>query len=158
MKRVVGFRSAWFCLVAVAVSASVAWATPKGTADRPQVMQGATNSSGPQSTFRTTDNILFEAYYYDNNAACDGVAPTFVQLFLFNQEGLFIGQFDAGSSPVNFFQDPSTKYRRLGKSFSHVASIPLVPGDYKFTFLVRDCTNAKSLVLPEFTVFSVVAP
>lgn len=159
MNRTVFVKWICSCLMVASVLAGVAWAAPMGTADRPQILSPDTNIAGlGQSTFRTTDNIQFTAIYYDNAPACSGVAPTFVQLFIFNLEGLYIGTFDASSSPGTFSGDPSTNYRRLFKNFSPVGSIPVGPGDYKYTFLVRDCTNTKSVVLPEFVTFSVFAP
>ena len=159
MDRAVFLKWLWPCLLVGTALAGVASAAPTGTADRPQILSSTTTIGGlEQSTFRTTDPLLIYAVYYDNAPACSGVAPTFVQLFIFNLEGLFIGQFDASSSPVTFSGDPSTKYRRLIMSFPSIGAIPLAPGDYKYTFLARDCTNTKSIVAPEFVVFSVFAP
>ncbi|MGH7411944.1 MAG: S8 family peptidase [Candidatus Methylomirabilis sp.] len=123
-------------------------------ADVPQILNGRTSQGGggsPQRTFLTTDVISFQATYYDNVPACAGVAPKFVQLFLFNLEGKFILQDAAGSFPVS----PGSKHRTLSKDFAPGA---LAAGEYKFSFLVRDCTNTRSVVLPEFVTFRVIGP
>jgi hypothetical protein len=137
-------------VVAVALPAGVAWADPSGPGDVPQIIEGFTHIGfAPQATFLTTDSIVFAATYYDNKAACSGVAPTFAQLFVFNSEGVFILQTDAANSPSG--QGP--KYRFLLEGIG-----PRAAGSYKFTFLVRDCTNTTSVVLPEFVPFRVIAP
>jgi len=158
MKRGCWVKPIGFGVVGIAMLAGVAWADPIGAANLRQIVDGALRGQpggGNWRTFLTTDTVSFEASYYDPNPACDGVAPTFVQLFLFTQEGRFVQTFDATSGADS---PPFSKYRDLVKSFASVASIPLAPGSYKWTFLVRDCTNTKSVVLPEFVTFSVFAP
>ena len=155
MNRTAWLKSVGFLMV-VTTLPGIGWADPVGTADRPQVLSPGTFARGStQSTFLTTDNIEIAALYYDPNPACEGVQPRFAQLFLFNLEGLYINTFDASAFPANF---AAPKYRLLLRVFSPVTSIPVTPGDYKFTFLVRDCLDMKSVVLPEFVVFSVFAP
>ena len=159
MNRTAWLKSVGFCLVVVTALPGIGWADPVGTADRPQVLNPSTfGPNSTQSTFLTTDGIGFTALYYDPNPACEGVPPRFAQLFLFNLEGLYIDTFDARTGPINFGPTPAPKYRLLIRGFSPVESIPVTPGDYKFTFLVRDCLDMKSVVLPEFVVFSVFAP
>lgn len=156
MKRVWWMKQLGVSLVSVAMLAGAAWADPTGTANLPQILFPRTGplGAGDQRTFRTTDSIFFQALYYDDNAACNGVSPNFVQLFLFNAQGKFIQQFDAGSFP----DSGSLGGRLLFKSFASAASVPLAPGGYGFTFLVRDCMNTKSIVLPGIVTFSVFAP
>lgn len=156
MKRTWWVKQVGFCLVVVAAVAMLpqgAWADPIGTADVPQILDAETfDGASPQRTFRTTDgNISFNATYYDNNAACSGVAPTFTQLFVFNLEGLFINQFTAGAANTGL--GPKYKILNIGIDASAFGV-----GSFRFTFLVRDCTNTKSVVLPEFVTFRVVAP
>lgn len=105
----------------------------------------------PQRTFLTTDPITFEATYFDPAPACAGVAPTFVQLFMFNTEGLFILQVNANSNPFS----AGSKFRTLSMNLPPGT---LGAGSYKFTFLVRDCSNTKSVVLPQLLTFDVTAP
>jgi hypothetical protein len=149
-------RGVWLvAIVALAMLGPTAWAAPVGTANLPQILSPVTfpgGGGGFQRTFLTTDSIIFIATYYDDNPACAGVAPTFVQLFLFNAQGRFIQQFDGSSNP------DAPGDRTLIASIGPIASIPLPPGGYGFTFLVRDCTNTKSVVGPGITTFSVFAP
>ena len=160
MNRTAWLKSVGFCLVVVTTLPGIGWADPVGTADRPQVLNPGTFdlNGSTQSTFLTTDGIGFVALYYDPNPACEGVPPRFAQLFLFNLEGLYIDTFGADTFPISPQGIPAPKYRLLLKVFLPVTSIPVTPGDYKFTFLVRDCLDMKSVVLPEFVVFSVFAP
>jgi hypothetical protein len=88
---------------------------------------------------------------YDNNAACTGVAATFVQLFVFNLEGLFINQFTAGAAISSL--GPKYKLLNIGIDASAFGA-----GTFKFTFLVWDCTNTKSVILPDLVTFRIVAP
>ena len=102
MKRTWWVKQVGFCLVVMAMLAGLAQADPIGTADVPQISSpsNTTSTGGPTvnvSVFHPGDAFTFNAFYYDPNPACNGVAPTFVQLFIFNQEGLFIQQIDAGS-------------------------------------------------------------
>jgi len=150
MKRAVWVTHVGVFLVVVAMLARAAWADPSGPGDVPQIMGAFTHIGfAPQATFLTTDSIVFAATYYDNKAACSGVAPTFAQLFVFNSEGVFILQLNAANSPSS--QGP--KYQSLLEGIG-----PRAAGSYKFTFLVRDCTNTTSVVLPEFVPFRVIAP
>ena len=143
-------------VITVAMVFETAWADPSGPADLPQIIGGETTGPGGarQRTLRTTDPIGFQAVYYDNAPGCAGVAPTFVQLFLFKLEGKFIQQFTATSSAFA----PGSKYRSLSLGFGSVAAIPLAPGSYRFTFLVRSCDDEISVVLPDFVTFQVFAP
>ena len=158
MRRVSWVKQAGFCLVAVvgvAMVAGVAWADPVGTADLPQISNPIIFSSGgEQRTFRTTDPISFLVNYYDNDAACHGVPPTSVQLGLFNIQGRLIQQVEGGSVP----DGASLGGRILFKEFASVASIPLTPGGYGFTFTVFGCNGAKVVVSPVIVTFSVFAP
>jgi len=70
---------------------------------------------------------------------------------LISMEGRFLRQDAAGSFPLS----PGSKYRRLFKDY---APGVLPPDEYRFSFLVRDCTNTKFVVLPEFVTFRVVVP
>ena len=146
-----------FSLVAVVMVTEVSWADPTGSANVPQILAGftftATASGSFQRTFLTTDAIGFAATYYDPNPACAGVAPLLTQLFVFNLEGLFIGQFNAFASPAT--SPLSSNYRVLNIA---LAAGVLSPGDYKFTFLVRDCANTKSVVQPELLTIRIVTP
>ncbi len=105
----------------------------------------------PQRTFLPSDPIAFEATYFDPAPTCAGVAPTFVQLFLFNTEGLFILQANASSNPFSV----GSKFRTLSLNLPPGT---LSVGSYKFTFLVRDCANTRSVVLPQLLTFEVNAP
>jgi hypothetical protein len=140
-------------VMAVAMLPQGYWADPIGTVDVPQILDAETfDGTSPQRTFRTTDgNITFNATYYDNDAACSGVQPTFAQIFVFNLEGLFINQFTAGAAGTA--SGPKYKILNFGIDASFFGA-----GSFRFTFLVRDCTNTKSVVLPEFVTFRVVAP
>jgi len=155
MKRALWMKQVGVCLMAVAMMAGVAWADPTGAADVPQILNGVTlkgEGGSEQRTFLPTDPITFEATYYDPDADCAGVEPFFVQWYLFNLEGKFIdGEAPAGSFPFA----PGSKYRVL---FFDLASNSLAPDSYKFTFLVRRCDNAISVVLPEFLTIRVFAP
>ncbi len=164
--RSFGFISSWMssCIAPREYAAtSNKWGTwvgqlgfsspPAGLTAVPQMLGGFTSTDGivPQRTFLTTDSIAFRAIYSDNASACIEVAPTFVQLFVFNVEGRFILQTNAGSTPLG------------AGSKSRTLSIDLPPGtlapdSYIFTFLVRDCTNTKSVMLPEFLTFRVIGP
>ncbi len=146
------------CFAIVAILAGVAWADPIGTANRPQIMNGFTHAGAPsvsiQRTFRTIDSIAFEATYYDSNAACSGAAPTSIALLILDLEGRLLV-----SSPALSFPSPQgPKYRVLFNSFLSVAAIPLAPGAYRWTYLLRDCVNSFDIVLPDAPSFSVFAP
>jgi len=157
MKRMSWMTEVLFSLGIIVMHAGGAWAGgPTGAANLPQISRGQTLVGNLTSTALTNQGILFRAEYYDPAPACDGVAPTFVQLFLFTQEGDFVGQFD-GSSDAESAPELS-KFRSLTKSFGSISSIPLAPDSYKWTFLVRDCTNATSVVLPELLTLRVFAP
>lgn len=143
-------------VAAVAILTGPAWATPVGTADVYQIVGAFTFNAAEeeQKTFRTTDEIGFRADYYDPNPVCTGAAPFFAQLFIFNSEGVFLQLFSA-SNGVGF---AGPKSRGVFTSFASAASISLTPGTYTAAFLVRDCTNTKSIVLTPFLTFRVVAP
>jgi hypothetical protein len=159
MKRNAWLRQAGFSAVvvaAVAMLTGVAWADPVGTAS---VFQFVTAKVFPadetaQQTYRTTDEIGFRADYFDPNLVCAGVAPVLAQLFIFTAEGLFVKQVSMSNGP-GFF---GAKYRGVFDSFATAGSIPLTPGSYTATILVRDCTNMNSIVLTPFLSFRVVAP
>lgn len=149
-----GIHKLGVSLIALVLLSGVAWGDPIGPANVPQVQLGSTERLFPlslQRTFLTTETIVFEATYYDPSSTCAGVIPTLVQLFVFNPEGLLVAQFDAGATASPFGQN----YQLLTITFG--AGL-LGPGTYKFTFLVRDCTDTKSLVLPEFPTFRVFNP
>ena len=143
-------------VITVAMVFETAWADPTGPADLPQIMGGQTTGPGGarQRTFRTTDPIGFQAVYYDNAPGCAGLAPTYVQLLVFTLEGKFIGGVFGGSSAFG----PGSKYRSLSLGFGSVAAVPLAPGSYRFTFVVRACDNLRAVVLPDFVTFQVFAP
>ena len=155
MKRALWMKQIGVCLMAVAMTAGVAWADPTGAANIPQILNGVTlkgEGGSEQRTFLTTDLISFEATYYDPAPACAGGVPVFVRWFLFNLEGEFIaGDAPAGSDPLA----PGSKYRLL---FLDLGPNSLAPDSYKFTFLVRSCNDAISVVLPEFLTIRVFAP
>ena len=128
--------------------------SPASPADVPQILNGRTLQGvggSPQRTFLMTDSIAFEATYVDNTVACAGIPPKSVQLLLISLEGRFLQQDAAGSFPLS----PRSKHRTLFKDY---APGVLPPDEYRFSFLVRDCTNTKSVVLPEFVTFRVVVP
>jgi len=160
MTRMRWMKQVGFCCVVVAAVVTLArgaWALgPTGAANVPQLSQGQTLSAGqPAVTFLVNEGVTFQARYYDPLAECDGVAPKFVQLFLFTQEGDFLKQ-DVASS---FADDaPFSKFRILKKAYARITDIPLVPGSYRYAFLVRNCTDATSVVLPQFLEFRVFAP
>jgi hypothetical protein len=147
-----------FSLVIVVLLAGSAWADPTGSANVAQIMEGFTHTGTPslsrQRTFLTTDSIIFEAIYYDPNPACVGLAPASTQLLVFNLEGRLILAFPASA----FATSLGTKYRALFKDFASVASIPLGPGVFRWTYLVTDCTGAFQIALPDVPTFSVFAP
>ena len=155
MKRALWMKQVGVCLMAVAMTAGIAWADPTGAANVPQILNGVTlkgEGGSEQRTFLTTDLISFEATYYDPADACAGVAPVFVQWFLFNLEGKSVGgPPSAGSAP----SAPGSKYRLL---FLDLAPNSLAPDSYKFTFLVRSCNDVISVVLPEFLTIRVFTP
>ena len=155
MKRASWMKLTGVCLMAVAMTAGVAWADPTGAANVPQILNGVTlkgEGGSEQRTFLTTDLITFEATYYDPEAGCAGVEPFFVRWFLFNLEGqLIAGDAPADSDPFA----PESKYRLL---FLDLPSNSLAPDSYKFAFLVRSCDDAISVVLPEFLTIRVFAP
>ena len=155
MKCALWMKQVGVCLMAVAMMVGAAWADPTGAANVPQILNGATlkgEGGSEQRTFLTTDPISFEATYYDPAAACAGVAPVFVQWFLFNLEGKSVGgPPSAGSAPFA----PGSKYRLL---FRDLAQNSLAPDSYKFLFLVRSCDDVISVVLPEFPTIRVFAP
>jgi len=72
----------------------------------------------------------------------------------FNLEGVFINSFTASLLPTSL----GATYRALSIEFPSAAAIPLAPGSYKFTWLARDCTNTKSVILPELVTFGIFAP
>jgi hypothetical protein len=153
MKRGVWVAQLGVSFLVVAILARGAWSAPTGAANVPQIQSFGmikAHSGDSQRIFRTTDPIEFQAIYHDPLPACDGVAPTFVQLFVFTAEGRFIGQFDGTSSAG--FDSQSRPLDRV------LVAGSLAIGTYKFTFLVRDCTNNKSVVQPELLTFRVIAP
>jgi hypothetical protein len=158
MNRALWIKLIGLSLAAVAMMPGLTLAYPAGGANILQIQPGITSNQsslmgGSQRTFLTTDPINFNAIYYDPLPACDGVAPAFVQLFVFNEEGLFIGQFNGTSTTGG---DPDfTKFRNL-QGFLAPGALPV--GSYQFTFLVRTCNNADSAILPEFVAFRVIAP
>jgi len=128
--------------------------SPASPAEVPQILNGKTLQEvggSPQRTFLTTDPITFVATYFDNSVACAGVPPRFVQLFLFTLEGELIQQDAASSFPPSL----GSQHRTLYKAF---APGVLTPADYNFSFVVRDCTNTRSIMLPEVVTFRVLAP
>lgn len=153
MKRTPWVKQTGACLVVVVMLAGMAWADPSGSANVSQVLNGAT-FRGPggdeQKVFRTTDSITIEATLYDDFPGCAGVAPTFVQLYVFNLEGELINEFTASSGPFA----PGSKYRLL---FLDLAAGALPVGSYKVAILIRSCDNAVSWV-PDFLTIRVVAP
>jgi hypothetical protein len=154
MKPTCWMKQVGFCLVAMGVLAGMAQADPIGTANVPQILSPRPHNNASdfdQRTFLTTDPILITATYYDPLPACDNVAPTFVQFFVFTSEGRFINQFSGTSSD----EGPSTKKRDL---LITLAAGTLPAGTFKYTFLVRNCTNAISVVLPELPTIRVFAP
>jgi hypothetical protein len=154
MNRTICTKIVACCLVAVAALTGMASADPSGSANVLQIQTGITiGGTGQQRTFLTTDSISFNAIYYDPLAACAGVAPTFVQIFVFNLEGLFIQQFNGSGG--SFSVVPTDKHRSL---FGSLAAGTLPAGSYLFTFLVRTCNDTDSVLLPEFVPFRVVAP
>jgi len=156
MKCTGWMRWVGFSLMVVALLAGVASADPTGNADVPQILLGLTADPSPlsfQLTFLTTDSVAFDAVYYDPNPACAGAAPLFAQLFVFNLEGLFITQVNAASGSLSTPFSP--KYREM---FVTLPPGSLAAGSYKFTFLVRDCLNTKSVILPELLTFRVINP
>ncbi len=158
MRKIGTIRSAWIPYFANAVGESGSISTSLGATSSASVHQILNGKrlrgvgGSEQRTFLTTDPITFEATYFDPAEACAGAGPVFVQWFLFSLEGVFqAGQLPTGSDPFS----PGSKYRLL---FLDLSPASLAPGSYRFTFLVRDCTNTNSVVLPEFLTFRVVAP
>ena len=155
MKRTLWMKQFGVYLMAVAMTAGVAWADPTGAANVPQILNGVTLKGvggSEQRTFLSTDPISFEATYYDPLSGCAGVEPEFVQGFLFNQEGEVLSSAIAADSDA--FSSGS-KYRQL---FLDLAPNQLPPNSYRFSFLVRSCDDAISVLLPEFLAIRVVAP
>ena len=156
MKRTVWLKQACICLMIVALAAEKAYGDPTGNANVPQILLGLTADPSPlsfQLTFLTTDPVGFDATYYDPNPACAGLPPVFAQLFVFNLEGLFITEVNAANGPLA--APFSSKYREI---FVTLPPGSLGVGSYKFTFLVRSCNNAFSVVLPELLTFRVISP
>lgn len=153
MKRIVFFL---VVVMGVAMLAEAAWADPVGTASGFQFVTAKVFPADEtaQQTYRTTDGIGFRADYFDPNLACQGVPPVLAQLFIFTAEGLFMKQVSM-SNGAGFF---GAKYRGVFTAFASAASIPLAPGSYTATILVRDCTDTNSIVLAPFLTFRVVAP
>lgn len=156
MKPTVWMKQVGFCLVVIAMMAEVAYADPTGPANVPQITESVTGPPGPpsippQRTFLTTDFIAVRGTYYDPNPTCAGVAPTFAQTYVFDLQGVVLFTFPAFGTPSSL----GAKYRDLGVSFP---ASNLGPGAYKYTFLVRDCTNTMSVVQPEFITFAVLSP
>ena len=141
-------------LIAVFLLSGSAWADPTGLADLPQIMAGLPGRQFPpsvQRTFLTFETIALEATYYDPSASCTGLNPRLAQMFVFNPEGVLRAQFSVSvtASPLGF------KYKLLTIQF---AAGLLGPGTYKYTYLLRDCTDNISVVLPEFLSFRVLIP
>ena len=155
MTRSPGLKRLAVVLGALWMLNGIAWAQPTDPANLPQILNVRTYQGiggKEQRTFLPTGPISFEASYYDPSAACAGVAPVFVQWFLFNLEGKFLaGEEFAGSDPFT----PTSKYRLL---FLDLVPNSLAPDSYRFTFLVRSCNDSISVVLPEFLMIRVVAP
>ena len=156
LSKINTIRSAWIPYFANAVGGRGSISTALATTSSegvPQVLRGLTlTASGSlQRTFLTTDPITFEATYFDPNPACAGQAPAFAELFMFNTEGLFILQVNANSTPIS----AGSKFRTLSMNLPPGT---LGAGSFKFTFLVRDCANTKSVVLPQLLTFDVNAP
>ena len=144
-------------VVAVAVLAGVAWADPVGTANVVQILNAQTVRSvgaSEQRTFRTTDgNIIFTATYYDDNNACVDVAPALNVLFVFNSEGLLVREINLTAID---FTPLGSHYANLNAGVD--ASTFAGPGTYSYSWLLRDCTNTKAIVLTPFGSFRLVAP
>jgi len=159
MKRAWWLKHVGFCFIAVvgvAMLDGTAWADPLGTANVLQILNAKTvrsTGSSEQRTFRTTDgNIVFTATYYDDQAACIGVQPFLLQFFAFNSEGVLVR-----------FSDLTGEGPGAGSHYTNVnvgidASTIAGPGTYSYSYLIRDCTNTKSIVLTPFGTFRLVAP
>jgi len=156
MKRTWWMTQVGVSLVSVAMLAGVVWADPVGTANVVQILNARTiRSSGAseQRTFRTTDgNINFTATYYDDNDACAGLDPALIVHYVFNSEGLLVRESNlTGEGPS------------LGSHYTNVnvgedAGTFAGPGTYSYTYLIRDCTNTKAIVLTPFGSFRLIAP
>ena len=101
MKRAMWVKQFGVCLVVLAMLPSLARALPKGNAANfSQVVGGRAFDGAPGNLTRvvlTTDAISFEGFLWDANVACKGVAPLFVQVFVFTPEGEVEASFDATS-------------------------------------------------------------
>jgi len=156
MKCAWWMKQVGFCLVAMGVLAGMAQADPLGTANVPQILNARTVrsvGSSEQRTFRTTDgNINFTATYYDDNNACAGVAPFLIQFFAFNSEGLLVRESNlTGEGPALGSHSTNVNVGLDAGTFAG-------PGTYSYSYLIRDCTNTRSLVLTPFGTFRLVAP
>jgi len=152
MNRTLWMTTVAFVLGALWLLTGVAWAQPSGPANVPQILNVRTFKGFPdgdeQRTFLTTDDITFEATYYDPNPACVGELPVLPQLLLFNLEGQLLPSFEAGS------QDSGLGYRLL---FTDLFPGDLPAGNYQHMFLVRDCTGVNNFV-SGFQTIRVLAP
>lgn len=156
MKRAWLMKQVGFCLAVVAMLAGVAWADPSGTANVLQILNAKTvrsTGSSEQRTFRTTDgNILFTASYYDDNLVCVGVSPVLIQFFAFNSEGVLVRESNLTG------EGPSAGSHYTNVNIGLDASTFGGPGTYSYSYLIRDCTDTKSVVLTPFGTFRLVAP
>jgi hypothetical protein len=156
MKRMLWVTQVAFCLIVLGTLSGGAWANLVGNANVTQITQGVAFSSGGGSrTFLIGESVTFQALYYDANPACDGVAPALVQLFIFTQEGVLLGPAVAASTiPGSTAFGPTfSKYRLLTVSLPATGA-----GDFRFTFLVQDCTVTKTIALPDLVPVRVIAP
>jgi len=137
-----------FALAALCLLSGVAGADPTGSANVIQILNVRTLKGiggSEQRTFLTTDPITFEATYYDPNPPCAGVAPSILQLLLFNLEGQLLFTFIAGSEAFS----EGSKSRLL---FADLNPNILPAGDYQHVFLVRDCTGVNIVVSEPQTI------
>lgn len=133
---------------------------PVGPANVPQIQPTfvstatALGTGTPQRTFLTTDPISLAALYYDPSDTCTGERPTSTQLFLFSLEGLLISGNTAVSIPITF-EGVADKYHVLNMAFGPGA---LPANQYRFIFVVADCTNTRTVISPEFVTIRVFNP
>jgi hypothetical protein len=165
MKRTLWMTTVAFVLAALWLRTGVAWAQPTGAANVLQILNVRTlagDLGDEQRTFNTTNFITIEATLYDPNIACVGALPALLQLLLFNLEGQLLVTFFEAAPGVNIgsfsgaaFNPPmSTRYRLL---FVDLDPGVLAAGNYKFVWLVKDCTGV-NFIVSDFHVIRVLAP
>ncbi len=145
------------CLVAMTLQPGMSYANLVGNANVTQITEPlAFGPGGGSGTYLPSDTITFRALYYDSNDACNNIATLGRSLVVLTLEGVILQVIDAQDIPGQTVFGPAfSKYRRLTID---VSAASLGPGDFRFSFLVRDRANTKTVIYPVGISFRVISP